>query len=679
MERDLLISLVTRAQKGDSTAMNELFANFYNDVYYFALKTVKDSDTACDITQETFLEIINTIGNLKEPAAFVTWMKQITYHQCTRYFKKKKDVLVEEDEDGNTIFDTLADESEGSIPSEIYEKEEFRNTILGIINELTEEQRSAVMMYYFDDLAVGQIAEIQGVSEGTVKSRLNYARKAIKKSVENYEKKHNIKLHSFSLLPLLLLFFGKELMPTAKAAEIGAVVSETSSAVATGSVVGGTTAVVSVEATVATAGTGLAAKIAAMPIVTKIIAGIVAVSVAVGGGVALLSNQDDVHQWVDCVDENHDCICDVCSAGIHFTNGVRYAGKVAHDAVCDYCGTDLGFYDEDVDNICDVCGEYPCGNFHKVGHCDGDSDGICENCGANIESESTGTESSEHYDLDIPGGSDGLCDHCGVPMCVLGMPTMHWDRDNNCACDECGYVEHFHGQGDACGHCDTCNKVLGILDINGDGICDLCGEGPCGNIHPHADEDGDGNCDFCSTNSNEPVSLATPYITIDINSENAVLTINPVQGATRYRIHINGHRDYLITGTTYIITRDMLNDETEDGIHTITIFAENEYVSSDISNAVTVGKLANPEYHATGTGVDLPWGDTENAQGYIIYDENGDYLATMELGGSYDFSDLYTEDGFYFPYIQAYADGWISSEKCGIPVSIGSNGGPIGN
>jgi hypothetical protein len=123
----------------------------------------------------------------------------------------------------------------------------------------------------------------------------------------------------------------------------------------------------------------------------------------------------------------------------------------------------------------------------------------------------------------------------------------------------------------------------------------------------------------------------------------------------------------------------MLNDETEDGIHTITIFAENEYVSSDISNAVTVGKLANPEYHATGTGVEFPWGDVENAQGYIIYDENGDYLSTIELGGTYDFSDLYTEDGFYFPYIQAYADGWISSEKCGIPVSIGSNGGPIGN
>ena len=89
MERDKLISLVTKAQQGDQDALNELFNAFYNDVYYFALKTVKDDQIACDITQETFVEIINTLGNLQEPAAFVKWMKQITYHQCTRYFKKK--------------------------------------------------------------------------------------------------------------------------------------------------------------------------------------------------------------------------------------------------------------------------------------------------------------------------------------------------------------------------------------------------------------------------------------------------------------------------------------------------------------------------------------------------------------------------------------------------------------
>lgn len=220
MEREKLIATVTAAQHGDSDALNELFNAFYNDVYYFALKTVKDEDLACDITQETFVEIINTIGDLHEPAAFVKWMKQITYHQCTRYFKKKKDVLVDEDEEGNTVFDTLKEEKAEFIPDEALDQQDFRDTILAMLDELSEEQRSATMLYYYDELSVKQIAEIQGVSEGTVKSRLNYARKSIKNSVETYEKKNGIKLHSVGILPLLLWLLsqtGKETMPAAAA------------------------------------------------------------------------------------------------------------------------------------------------------------------------------------------------------------------------------------------------------------------------------------------------------------------------------------------------------------------------------------------------------------------------------------------------------------------------------
>ena len=207
MERDKLISLVTKAQQGDQDALNDLFNAFYNDVYYFALKTVKDDQIACDVTQETFVEIINTLDKLQEPAAFVKWMKQITYHQCTRYFKKKKDVIVDEDEDGNTIFDTLAEENSEFIPDEALDKDEFKKTIMSMIDELSEEQRAALMMFYYDELSIKQIAEIQGTNENTVKSRLNYAKKGIKKSVEDYEKKNGVKLHCVGVLPLLLWLF----------------------------------------------------------------------------------------------------------------------------------------------------------------------------------------------------------------------------------------------------------------------------------------------------------------------------------------------------------------------------------------------------------------------------------------------------------------------------------------
>ncbi len=297
MEKEQLISTVSAAQNGDNDALNTLFNEYYNDLYYFALKTVKDDETALDVTQEAFVEIINTLSNLKEPAAFVTWAKQITYHQCTRYFKKKKDVLVDEDEDGNTVFDTLEEDNAEFIPDEALDKSDFKKTVLAILDELSEEQRSATMMYYFDEMSVRQIAEIQGVSEGTVKSRLNYARKAIKMSVEEYEKKNNIKLHALPFFPFFKWLFessfkgGIPLNSAKIIAEGVGTATGTSITVATA-----TTAAVTATAVTTTAtAVGIGAKIAALPLVTKIIAGIVAASIAIGGTTAavILTNDDD--------------------------------------------------------------------------------------------------------------------------------------------------------------------------------------------------------------------------------------------------------------------------------------------------------------------------------------------------------------------------------------------------
>ena len=303
MEREKLIRLVTAAQSGDGDAMNALFGEFYNDVYYFALKTVKDEDLAGDITQESFVEIINTIGDLKEPAAFVKWMKQITYHQCTRYFKKKKDVLVDEDEEGNTVFDIVAEERAEFIPDEALDQKDFRKTILAMLDELSEEQRAATLLYYYDELSVKQIAEIQGVSEGTVKSRLNYARKSIKNSVEDYEKKNNVKLHSFAFLPFMfwLLKAAAEESAGAAAAVAPGVAAGVSAATGAAISLGGTTAAAASGAaaavtagTTAVAGTGLVAKIAALPLAVKIISVLTAGAIVIGSvGIAVSNRQED--------------------------------------------------------------------------------------------------------------------------------------------------------------------------------------------------------------------------------------------------------------------------------------------------------------------------------------------------------------------------------------------------
>ena len=101
VERAELIAMVRGLQNGDPDASSKLFSTFQSDIYYFILKTVNnDRELAEDLTQDTFVEILEKIDKLQEPAAFVTWSKQIAYHKCTAYFRKRKELLVDEDEDG---------------------------------------------------------------------------------------------------------------------------------------------------------------------------------------------------------------------------------------------------------------------------------------------------------------------------------------------------------------------------------------------------------------------------------------------------------------------------------------------------------------------------------------------------------------------------------------------------
>lgn len=212
MEKEKLTQLVKALQNGSEDAVTGLYNGCYNDIYYYILKTLdnrNDPELAADLTQDTFIEIIQTIGKLQDPEAFITWSRKIAYHRCTAYFRKRHELLADEQEDGSTIFDTMVEEREEFIPGEALDKEDLKNTIRQMIDSLPEEQRSAIMMRYFEELSVQQIASIQSTTEGTVKSRLNYGRKAIKGKVEEYEKKNGIKLHSIALLPLMYFLFGQ--------------------------------------------------------------------------------------------------------------------------------------------------------------------------------------------------------------------------------------------------------------------------------------------------------------------------------------------------------------------------------------------------------------------------------------------------------------------------------------
>lgn len=340
MDREKLIAMVTGVQNGDDNAMTDMYNAFHNDIHYYISKTVNDPELASDLTQDTFIEILQSIGSLQEPAAFVTWSRQIAYRRCTAYFKKRHDILVDEDEDGYSIFDTIAEDRAEFIPDEALDKEDLKQTIHSIIDELPEEQRSAIMMRYFDEIPVSDIAKVQGVSEGTVKSRLNYGRKAIKQSVENYEKKHNVKLHCAGVIPLLLwllreyrLANGLSLTTGAASASVAPAVAETATAATA------TTATTTAVAT-KTVGTALAAKIAA---------GIVAASVAIGGIVLATqgNNAPCQHQWQADGERSKCTLCkEICGHKDSLSSATepQEEGVLSVTENCSLCGwTDTQF------------------------------------------------------------------------------------------------------------------------------------------------------------------------------------------------------------------------------------------------------------------------------------------------------------------------------------------------
>lgn len=274
-----LTHLVLRAQKGDSEALNSLMEQCYEKLFYYAYNTVKNEDLAADITQESCLEIIRTLDKLRNPEAFLLWASRIVSHRCMDHYRQtKNEVALEENEDGETILDCLPDESRGSLPEQVQEDKEFQKIMWQMLDSLPAEQRQALLLYYFDNLSVAQIAEIQGKPEGTVKSRLNYGRKAVIAQVDAYEKKTGVRLHSLAPLPLLLWFLFRENKTAVLQSASGAVQkvwSGVSAAATVGTAAGTTTG------TAAATGVGIGAKIAA---------GIAAVAVAAGavaGGIAL--------------------------------------------------------------------------------------------------------------------------------------------------------------------------------------------------------------------------------------------------------------------------------------------------------------------------------------------------------------------------------------------------------
>lgn len=207
---------IRKALSGDASGFEYLYNSTRNNKYYLALKYVKNEETAKDVIQEAYLRAWKSLDKLKEPEKFESWLAQIVVNIAKNELEKRNhtplDLRAEssEDEDNTEIIDRAVS-SWDNVPELEYTKEETRQLVHELIDALPDEQRLVVIAFELEGLTTKEIAEQLGCPEGTVKSRLRYARGNIKEQAEVLQKK-GYKLYSIAPATLVLYLLRKDMV-----------------------------------------------------------------------------------------------------------------------------------------------------------------------------------------------------------------------------------------------------------------------------------------------------------------------------------------------------------------------------------------------------------------------------------------------------------------------------------
>ncbi len=196
-------NLVNKAIEGDSDAYTKLYNMSRRQVYFTCLGLLKNEADAEDMMQETFFTVMTKLPELRSKNSFQAWVNRIAVNKCKDFLSKKADFSYEE---AFELTDNEPEDEELTLPDEYVENEEKRKIIMNIImNSLSDVQRQAIIMYYYDQMTSAEIAEEMVYPPGTVAYRLSSARKVIEKEVLKYEKISKESLHAVLPVPFLTM------------------------------------------------------------------------------------------------------------------------------------------------------------------------------------------------------------------------------------------------------------------------------------------------------------------------------------------------------------------------------------------------------------------------------------------------------------------------------------------
>ena len=198
--------LVLSAKNGNKKAFDKLYKLTSNDVWFTCVSLLKDEENAKDIMQETYITAFLKLDTLNDEQKFCGWITSIAVNKCKNKLKGKVEYQIDDE-----VLIAKTETDELMLPEEYITKAEKRKVLLQIMEDtLSFNQYQTVLMFYFDEMSISEIAQGLEISEGTVKSRLNSSRAKMKTAIEDYEKKSGDKLHGVVVVPFFTTIFKEE-------------------------------------------------------------------------------------------------------------------------------------------------------------------------------------------------------------------------------------------------------------------------------------------------------------------------------------------------------------------------------------------------------------------------------------------------------------------------------------
>jgi len=164
--------LIGRIANGDRLAMQVLFARHHVRVFRFVLRLVREEATAEDLISEVFLDVWRQAGRFEGRSAVSTWLLAIARFKALTVLRRKPEQELDEEM-------AAAIEDTSDTPDVTLEKKDKGAVIRQCLNSLSAEHREIIDLVYYHEKSVEEAAEIVGIPEATVKTRMFYARKKL--------------------------------------------------------------------------------------------------------------------------------------------------------------------------------------------------------------------------------------------------------------------------------------------------------------------------------------------------------------------------------------------------------------------------------------------------------------------------------------------------------------------